>query len=552
MARPSKKRKICLELKAAYFKPQGISGKDLSEVLLEVDEMEAVRLADLKGEYQENAAWQMGISRPTFSNIINRAHAKIAEALVGGKALRINCPRFAGKEILIVFCLFWAAASFADDPGAAAVPLSFGEFSRKVEAYYPRLKGAQGDIAAALARKMQAQAGFWPTLGVSAGYTVSNDPGNVFGMLLRQDRFTSSDFDLKRLNSPDRHQGFAGGIHMEIPLFDAMQSIRRTRAAGDGVMAAQADAAFTRMEALLIAHDAYLNALALERLSTLITEVEAGSAADFRKAKDLKDKGVVQGADYYSARVMLGDVRRMKNEVLRQHTAMMALLNILMGEPVEKYWIIVGSIKDTDFPTQNRKALIEAALLNRQDVTALDARLRAADHEAAREKASGLPSVNAFGDAANERNTLVSPGGNQYSVGVKAQMPLFDPSRKGRVAEISARKEQLRNGVDALKDRVRQDISEEVSRYEALRDNMSVYKEMSADAGQAVALTLPLYDEGRRSIADLLELRRAYLQSAQAYDRALTGIWLSRARLLFLTGRLNNDEIKRLAEGAGL
>ncbi|MFH0753859.1 MAG: DUF134 domain-containing protein [Candidatus Omnitrophota bacterium] len=97
MPRPLKKRKICLDLKSAIFKPQGVRADDLLEVVIEVDEMEAVRLADYKGLYQEDAAAQMGISRPTFSNMINRAHAKIAEALIKGKALRINCPRLAGQ-----------------------------------------------------------------------------------------------------------------------------------------------------------------------------------------------------------------------------------------------------------------------------------------------------------------------------------------------------------------------------------------------------------------------------------------------------------------------
>jgi len=95
MARPCKKRTVCLDLKSAYFKPRGIPMTDLSEIVLEVDEMEAVRLADLEGKYQEDAARQMGISRATFSNIIKRAHSKIAQALIKGKALRINCPRFA-------------------------------------------------------------------------------------------------------------------------------------------------------------------------------------------------------------------------------------------------------------------------------------------------------------------------------------------------------------------------------------------------------------------------------------------------------------------------
>ena len=98
MARPPKKRKICLQLKTASFMPVGISADGLEEVLLEVDEMEAVRLADLEGCYQADAARQMGISRQTFGNIIERAHGKIAVALIKGKSIRINCPRFAQQH----------------------------------------------------------------------------------------------------------------------------------------------------------------------------------------------------------------------------------------------------------------------------------------------------------------------------------------------------------------------------------------------------------------------------------------------------------------------
>lgn len=55
-----------------------------------LDEFEAVRLADLGGLYQEEAAAQMKVSRPTFSRIVEAAHRKIADALVHGKALRIE------------------------------------------------------------------------------------------------------------------------------------------------------------------------------------------------------------------------------------------------------------------------------------------------------------------------------------------------------------------------------------------------------------------------------------------------------------------------------
>jgi predicted DNA-binding protein (UPF0251 family) len=83
---------------ARYFKPRGIPMLQLEEVALSLDELEALRLADLEGLYQEVAAAQMGISRQTFGAIVQRARRKVAEALLHGKALRIaDLPEGAGR-----------------------------------------------------------------------------------------------------------------------------------------------------------------------------------------------------------------------------------------------------------------------------------------------------------------------------------------------------------------------------------------------------------------------------------------------------------------------
>lgn len=62
----------------------------LEAVQLAADELEAVRLADFEGLYQEQAAEQMGVSRQTFGLIVARARKKIAEALTHGKAICIE------------------------------------------------------------------------------------------------------------------------------------------------------------------------------------------------------------------------------------------------------------------------------------------------------------------------------------------------------------------------------------------------------------------------------------------------------------------------------
>ncbi len=62
----------------------------LEEVSLSLDELEAIRLADYEGRYHEEAATGMKVSRATFGRILNTARSKVAEAIVYGKALRIE------------------------------------------------------------------------------------------------------------------------------------------------------------------------------------------------------------------------------------------------------------------------------------------------------------------------------------------------------------------------------------------------------------------------------------------------------------------------------
>jgi len=69
------------------FKPCGVPRRDLEVVELQIDELEAVRLADLEGLYQDAAAERMGVSRATFGRLIASARQKIASALLGSKML---------------------------------------------------------------------------------------------------------------------------------------------------------------------------------------------------------------------------------------------------------------------------------------------------------------------------------------------------------------------------------------------------------------------------------------------------------------------------------
>ena len=104
MTRPKECRKIGCLPNVHCFKPKGVPMSALEVVNLTLDELEAIKLADWSGLYQEQAALKMDISRQTFGRIIESAHKKIADALVHGKALRIEGGRIEVGEASITTC----------------------------------------------------------------------------------------------------------------------------------------------------------------------------------------------------------------------------------------------------------------------------------------------------------------------------------------------------------------------------------------------------------------------------------------------------------------
>ena len=90
MVRPKRCRRVGFQPNITYFKPAGVRIKELDEVILAIDEFEAVRLKDLQGLDQDKCSGKMKISQPTFHRLVLSARKKIADAIVNGKAIRIQ------------------------------------------------------------------------------------------------------------------------------------------------------------------------------------------------------------------------------------------------------------------------------------------------------------------------------------------------------------------------------------------------------------------------------------------------------------------------------
>ncbi len=90
MPRPKKPRWVRFDPEVTYFKPRGVPLSELDEVILSVEELEALRLADFKNLDQTEAAKKMKISQSTLNRILALARQKVAGALVNGEAIKIE------------------------------------------------------------------------------------------------------------------------------------------------------------------------------------------------------------------------------------------------------------------------------------------------------------------------------------------------------------------------------------------------------------------------------------------------------------------------------
>ena len=90
MPRPIKWRKVGFIPEIRHFVPSDVGQSEVDENILHIEELEAIRLKDLEGLEQEDCAVKMEVSRPTFQRILNSGRQKVADALINGKAIRIE------------------------------------------------------------------------------------------------------------------------------------------------------------------------------------------------------------------------------------------------------------------------------------------------------------------------------------------------------------------------------------------------------------------------------------------------------------------------------
>jgi outer membrane protein TolC len=426
-------------------------------------------------------------------------------------------------------------------PAAGNSPLTLKQAVDMALEKNPLRKAALADTKAASAGVQEARSYLLPHLTFSETATRGNDPVYVFGSKLRQERFTTADFALNRLNNPLPFGNFTTRFGGQWNLFDSFASWRGMNRAKLMNQAASHQLTRTEQEIVFRVVSAYDQVL----LAAKQVEVAEQSGKTAQAILDLTqarfDSGLVVESDLLTAKVRMAS-RQQELIRARNHLALAkAQLNLAMGVAAESEFQLAEALAERSLPAAGLPELEKQALENRPDLKRVASEEAAQRQSVAMAKSAFGPRVNAFAGWELDNPTVVAGGGgNNWLGGVEVQFDLFSGGEKR--AELS-RQKALEEKVVALQqaanDGVRLEVRQAYYDVDASRQQVEVARTAIAQAKESLRINQDRYDSGLSTITDLLGAEEAARRSQTDYWEAVYRVHSSYAGLELACGSLN-------------
>jgi len=405
----------------------------------------------------------------------------------------------------------------------------------------PLRKAAMADTKAASAAVREARSFLMPHLSFSETATRGNDPVYVFGSKLRQQRFTTADFALNKLNSPLPFGNFSTRLGGTWNLFDSFVTWHGVNQAEQMKEAAGHQLDRTDQEIVFRVVNAYYDVLlAFKELD--VAQRSAKTAQSIGERGQARfESGLTVESDLLTAKVRLAarlqEVIRAKNalEVAR------AQLNTAMGMPLDSLFQLTGGLAERTLSIPPVQEVEKQALSHRPDLKRIASEEAAQRQSVSVAKSSFGPRVNAFAGWEMDNPTFAAGGGgNNWLGGIEIQFDIFQGGAKR--AELS-RQRALEEKAVAMKQAARDAVRLEVRRayYEtdANRQQIEVARAAIAQAEESQRINQDRYDSGLITITDLLSAEDAARRSQTDYWEAVYHFETSYASLELASGSLN-------------
>jgi len=405
----------------------------------------------------------------------------------------------------------------------------------------PLRKAAIADTKAASAGVREARSFLMPHLSFSETATRGDDPVYVFGGKLRQQRFTTADFALNKLNSPLPFSNFATRFGGSWNLFDSFASWHGINQAKQMNEAVGHQLERTDQEIVFRVVNSYYDVL-LAAKELEVAEQSAKTAISIMERSQVRfDSGLTVESDLLTAKVRMA---ARQQEVIRARNTLevaRAQLNTVMGMPLDSPFDLPGGLAERTLLIPAMQDLEKQALTNRPDLKRIASEEAAQRQSVSVAKSSFGPRVNAFAGWEMDNPAFVAGGGgNNWLGGIEVQFDIFQGGEKR--AALS-RQRALEEKVVAMKqvasDAVRLEVRRAYYETDADRQQIEVARAAVAQAQESLRINQDRYDSGLTTITDLLGAEDTARRSQTDYWETVYHFQVSYANLELASGSLN-------------
>ena len=405
----------------------------------------------------------------------------------------------------------------------------------------PLRKATLADTKAAAAEVREAQSFLMPHVTFSEQATRGNDPVYVFGSKLRQQRFTTDDFALNKLNTPPPYGNFVTRFGGTWNLFDSFASWRGVNRAKEMNIAANHQLERTDQEILFRVVQSYYGVLLAAKQLQVSEQSEKTAKSVMDRSQVRFDAGLVVEADLLSAKVRLAGreqdlIRARSNLELAR-----AQLDIAMGVSADAMYQLSDALTERNSSAIPLPDLEQKALTTRPDLRRIEAQQSAQKLSVAIAKSSFGPRLNAFAGWEMDNPTFVAGGGgNNWLGGIELQIDLFQGgAKRAALSRERANAEKIAALKQAAADAVRLEVRQAYYDQDASRRQIEVARTAITQARESLRINQDRYDGGLLTITDLLGAEEAARRTQADYWQAVYQFHISNANLELACGSLN-------------
>jgi outer membrane protein TolC len=304
----------------------------------------------------------------------------------------------------------------------------------------PDLHIASERIGQAEAQLGEAWSAFYPQVAARMAYQVSNNPAQVFAMMVAQREFTSS--AITNINHPGYRQNFRPEITGRISLYRGGQDYENTQIATLGIAAADLERSTLRnalVQAVTASYYSYLAAIEAEKVAQSSMTAIDSQLSQTRKRFNV---GTVLRSDVLSLEAKLAEAQEAQIKAANGIELAKSSMSTLLGLPAsQSFSIAPASILTTPTQAKPFKDLLAQAITQRPEIQAAATQIDIASHQVQNEKGAYLPKVDAFVSYGQDnQNPGYSFSKDNVTAGVQVEVDLFSGFRTQQRVSAAERK----------------------------------------------------------------------------------------------------------------